>query len=89
LSAKPDGTLDSSGPQQPSACHAYLDELGRGNVDEVEPSYPICCDYRPSGGLPSGHLAENRVRTHGIYLLLLSIWQFEKVTQDVYPFFCP
>ncbi len=72
--------------------HAYLDELGHGNVGEVEPSYFFYDfdDYHPNGGLPEDYLSQNKVRNKSIYLLVTSIiGRYDWVVQDVCLFFWP
>ena len=58
-SAKPDVNLSlHPAPQPLGACHAYPNELGRGNADVAVSDCPI--DYFDAGsppcGLPAGHL---------------------------------
>ena len=78
--------------QQSGACHAHLDELGHGNVGEVESSYSShgFGDYHPNGGLPEDYLTQNKVHNSSIYPLVAStIGRYDLVAQDVYLFFLP
>ena len=76
--------------QQSGTCHAHLDELGRGNVDEVESSYSIYGygDCRPDGGLPEDYLTQNKVHNRSIdHFVASTIGRYDLVVQDDYLFF--